>query len=1343
MGQKKQFGDYYIGLDIGTDSVGWAASDMNYELLKFNRKNMWGSRLFPEAETAVERRMYRIARRRIQRRNQRLALLQDLFQEEICKTDPQFFVRLTESMLHSEDKTYKGKNSLFESESFDDKAYHKKYPTIYHLRSELIHSAKPHDVRLVYLAIHHILKYRGHFLFEGSLDTNSAFDHIMKPFCAEVEDELGISFQCSDLTEMKSFLCNRSLTRTDKQKKLYALFGCKSNSQAAALIKLMVGSVVKLRDAFPSGEESEEEIKIEFGSENYELMVPKLEALLGDDFSILAKAKAVHDWALLDNILHGKEYLSDAKKDIYEQHARDLRQLKKLIRKYRPDAYDSLFRNPSAGNNYCVYVGTCKIKGKKTPLETKRCSQSDFCKTVLSLLKGIEANDSELEEIRNRLAAETFMPKLRAKDNSVVPNQLHLKELQMILKNASGYLPFLQERDAEGVSVSDKILQVLTFRIPYYVGPLNDHDPKAQNTWVVRRSHEKIYPWNFDSIVDKELSASNFITRMTAQCTYLKDCTVLPQNSLLYTRFVVLNELNNLKINGEPISVSLKQSIYHDCFETRAKVSMSTLLKYLAGKGQPVEKDQITGIDGDFHATLKVWKEMRDLLADYFTEEIAEEIIRLSTLLGEDGLMFRNKLQKEFGQLLPAEIINKAANKRYSGWGRLSREFLTKIYDNHYDPDTAEYPNIMTALWDTNENLMQLLGGNHGFSEAVQIHNQASSQDNGFTYQTVKDLYLSPSVKRSIWQSLQIVKEIRKVTGHDPRKVFIEMARGGGEKNKRTQSRKSKLMELYKSCKDETREWMAELNARDESDYRSDRLYLYYTQMGKCMYTGEQIDLDKLYDANLYDIDHIYPQSKIKDDSIDNRVLVKRESNAVKTDIYPIDKTVRDRMHLFWSMLLQKGMISKTKYERLVRATKLTDDELSDFVARQLTETRQSTKAVADILKQLLPESEIVYVKAGLVSDFRKEFNLLKCREVNDLHHGKDAYLNIVVGNVYNTKFTRDPRNFFREKDHTYSLNKMYQFTVKRGNVTSWIPGEEGSIVTVRKMMQKNNVLVTQMVLDKGGQLFDLNPVKKNRWQLPLKQGRDCLKDTTKYGGYNNVKGAYFMLVEHAEKGKTRRSIVDVPIHLAGAGMNDEAVMNMLISEKGLTDPKVLIPHIGINSIIAIDGCRMYLTGRTGTNLDYALAHQLVIGYENELYLRNILKYCDRDSEYARTHHHEELRITEYDGITAEKNLSLYDLFISKLENTVYCVRLRAQAENLKKARTEFESISIEKQCKCLKQILNLFTSNKVKADLSVIKLGSQLGSIRTNRCVSNYDSVRMINQSVTGLFETQRDLLA
>ncbi|WP_353935110.1 HNH endonuclease domain-containing protein [uncultured Sneathia sp.] len=39
----------------------------------------------------------------------------------------------------------------------------------------------------------------------------------------------------------------------------------------------------------------------------------------------------------------------------------------------------------------------------------------------------------------------------------------------------------------------------------------------------------------------------------------------------------------------------------------------------------------------------------------------------------------------------------------------------------------------------------------------------------------------------------------------------------------------------------------------------------------------KKIDLDELLNSNKYDIDHIIPQSKIKDDSFNNIVLVEKE----------------------------------------------------------------------------------------------------------------------------------------------------------------------------------------------------------------------------------------------------------------------------------------------------------------------------------------------------------------------------------------------------------------------------------------------------------------------------------
>ena len=89
-------GNYFIGFDIGTNSVGWAATNEQYELLKFKSHKMWGSRLFAEAQTAVDTRMKRSARRRLQRRKFRLLLLEELFAKAINAADDTFFLRLHE-----------------------------------------------------------------------------------------------------------------------------------------------------------------------------------------------------------------------------------------------------------------------------------------------------------------------------------------------------------------------------------------------------------------------------------------------------------------------------------------------------------------------------------------------------------------------------------------------------------------------------------------------------------------------------------------------------------------------------------------------------------------------------------------------------------------------------------------------------------------------------------------------------------------------------------------------------------------------------------------------------------------------------------------------------------------------------------------------------------------------------------------------------------------------------------------------------------------------------------------------------------------------------------------------
>ena len=170
--------EYYIGLDCGTDSVGWAVVKPDYTVVKKAGKSLWGVRLFDEGQPAADRRTSRSTRRRTDRRKWRLKLLKEIFNSEISAVDPAFFARLNESKYWEDDKKVDGADSLFHDADFTDRDYHKKFPTIYHLRSYLMNCTEKPDIRLVYLALAHIIKNRGHFLNEGKIGRASCRERV-------------------------------------------------------------------------------------------------------------------------------------------------------------------------------------------------------------------------------------------------------------------------------------------------------------------------------------------------------------------------------------------------------------------------------------------------------------------------------------------------------------------------------------------------------------------------------------------------------------------------------------------------------------------------------------------------------------------------------------------------------------------------------------------------------------------------------------------------------------------------------------------------------------------------------------------------------------------------------------------------------------------------------------------------------------------------------------------------------------------------------------------------------------------------------------------------------------
>lgn len=1372
----KEIKKIFIGLDMGTNSVGWTATDENYEVIKKNGKALWGIRLFDEAQTAEDRRMHRIARRRIERRSRRIDLLQELFAQEICKKDPGFYERLNESGLYEEDKTVHQTNSLFNDVDFNDKAYYKKYPTIYHLRHALMTENHPFDVRLVYLAIHHILKHRGHFLFENFQTDEkgtSGFDESFAAFGSALERIKGCSPDVRKADSMKDILKDKKLGVTEKAASLLQCLGQGKEKDFKAMMTLAAGGTASLSNIFNDEKLKDfEKNKVNFSSAQFEENEPDIMAELGDRYDLIAALHGLYNWSLLAELMGEYHYISEAKIAVYDKHKADLKVLKRVL-KQRPDIYAKIFREPgsSANKNYSAYVGVCKVKGKKAAIE--KCSYEDFTKTLKSCLKDMpDSNDKDY--ISRELNMGTFLPKSVSKENGVIPYQLHLQELKIILSKAEAYLPFLKVRDQYG-TVSDKIISLFTFRIPYYVGPINEH---ANSCWVVKKDKQgKVYPWNFTEKIDVEKSAEGFIRNLTNKCTYLIGEDVLPKNSLLYSEFTVLNELNNVRIGEtmQKLPLRLKEKVMDNLFGRHKHVSRTKFIKYLVSEGiDKKEAESISGLDGDFKSSLSSLIDMKHILGNDFSREDAEKMIQDITIFGGDKKMLKNRLHREFSYLTPEQLTS-LTRLSYDGWGRLSKEFLVHLLPAEgdscevlVDHTSGEVLNIISAMRQTSYNLMELLGSRFGYGQAIEERNRKEEGQGRITYKDVEDLYISPAVRRPLWQALKIVREIVKITGKEPSKIFIEMARENGEKGRRTISRKARLQALYKKCRDDTRDWAKELEGKSEEDFRSDRLYLYYTQMGRSMYTGKPIDINRLFDRNVYDIDHIYPQSLTGDDSLDNRVLVEKTVNAKKGDTYPLSSAldgcyisgqqiriqdIQKEMRPFWHMLLEKELISKEKYNRLTRTIPLSDAEKAAFIGRQLVETRQSTKACAELLSKAYPQTRIVYTKAGNASRFRQYGGFIKVRDMNDYHHAKDAYLNIVVGNVFDTRFTSNPLHFLKGNHPVYSLNTeaLYGHKVSRNGVDAWIPaekdekgqvieGHEGTMGTVRKWMRKNNILFTRMPYERKGELFKENILKKGKGQVPIK-GNSPVSDIKKYGGYNMAKVAYMMLVKREEKGKSVYLLESIPIHLKESLKTDNERLEYckkIWDAQGdkYINPEICISKILFQSLLEIDGFKAHISRKTNNRFAMRNAQELCMDNALAGVLKNVLKFIHRKTVQK------DAVITEYDGVSDDNTLALYDLFVKKLSSSIYRKKYATQADFLCQSKDKFKNLSLEERCEVLGSILHLFQCNPVLSDLHLLGGKKSTGTILLNKKIKPEDHVYLIEQSVTGFFE-KRILLA
>lgn len=848
-----------------------------------------------------------------------------------------------------------------------------------------------------------------------------------------------------------------------------------------------------------------------------------------------------------------------------------------------------------------------------------------------------------------------------------------------------------------------------------------------------------------------DASEDKFIRRMTNYCTYLPGKHVLPKSSLLYQKFMVLNAINCIQVNGIRISVELKQAIYNELFMKQKKVTLKKIEDFMERNGviSKEDTDSVTGVDTTINASLSSWKAFDRLMkTGTLNLQQVEDIIERSSY-AEDKNRFVKWLARTYPNL-SQEDCRYIKSLKLKDFGRLSAEFLTETY-GVVDRTSGEASSILSAMWSTNKNLMELLSKDYTFGEAVEEYCKDYYSEHPRSLEDrLSEMYVSNAVKRPIYRTLAVVKDVVKAFGA-PQKIFIEMARGGKpeDKGKRTKTRKQQILDFYQQCKHEdVPRLRAQLEAMGEyADNRlqGDKLFLYYMQLGRCMYSGTPIDVDKL-GTNEYDIDHIYPQAYVKDDSIlDNRVLCLSKLNGAKSDHYPIAADIRSSMHVFWQHLKDVGLITGEKFKRLTRSTPFSPDEKYGFIHRQLTETTQSTKAIATILKEKYPETEIVYVKAKLASEFRQEYEIYKSRLFNDLHHAVDAYLNVVVGNVYHGKFTKKWFN----PDVSYSIKTKTLFDNPQYANGKMIWDGEKSIEKVKRIALKNNAHFTKFSFFKRGGLFDQQLVSAGPGLVPIKKGMD----TEKYGGYNKSATLFFIPVQYTLGEKTETLIMSVEMMYGEQFLKDqtfarECAFRRLhhILKKPVDDiafPMGMRPW-KVNTMLSLDGFRVCITGVSGGGK--CIIVQSMMAFSANPFWKYYLKKLEMFAEkIGRNPNY--IYDMNYDKVTTEKNMELYDLYLEKMEKSIYRKRINCPTETLRKGREKFMSLDVKAQTLALLNIQQVFGRIASGIDLTVIggagKAATTNGfSTTVSNWKKNYTDIRIVDASPSGLWETKSENL-
>lgn len=304
-------------------------------------------------------------------------------------------------------------------------------------------------------------------------------------------------------------------------------------------------------------------------------------------------------------------------------------------------------------------------------------------------------------------------------------------------------------------------------------------------------------------------------------------------------------------------------------------------------------------------------------------------------------------------------------------------------------------------------------------------------------------------------------------------------------------------------------------------------------------------------------------------------------------------------------------LMSQLKFQRLTSQKQLSEDRVTGFVNRQLVETRQITKHLARMLTEKYYDSatEVFTIRAGMSSEYRRIHDLPKCREVNDLHHAKDAYLAAVLAQYIKIRYPKLDKAFvygeymkFKSKKQTNMDRSSFILASMSYDLTNTETGEiiwQSKIThdVIDRTMKYNDCLITKKTEIGDNQFYDQTIYGKNSGATMITRKANLPVD--KYGGYSGRKAAYFMAIRYLKQVRNKdvfvNEIISVPTQIYTLEKTKPGSINEYL-RNNYRQATILLSKIPINQKIEYDGNEQFVVGSS----EVTNAKQLKLPYDIE-----------------------------------------------------------------------------------------------------------------------------------------------